>query len=515
MPMHAARALLILGLSVLAGCAGLQTGAPSVDGSAADRFAAVKDSPVQLHMFLQRFPKGGDLHNHLSGAVYAEDFIDWGLANGVCFHLASLSATPPPCDARAGRPLLRKAFADGAITRDAVIDAWSLRNFVPGHSAPSGHAQFFGTFGRFNAASDDQGGQMLAEVVRHAADQNIVYLELMASPQMSAARALARKVGPQPDLDALYDALMAAGIETLVPKASAGYADMVAAKDRRFGCPASADPACEVEVRFLAQVIRTFPPEQIFAQSLLGFLLIEADPQVVGLNLVAPEDDALALATYDAQMQQLGYLAERRGPQAVTLHAGELTLGLVHPRHLRSHIRQAVEVAGARRIGHGVDIAYEHDAERLLQHMAREEIAVEINLTSNEQILGVSGDEHPFDTYRAYGVPLTISTDDEGVSRGSLTHEYQRAVQTYDLSYADILAFSRNALSYAFLDGRSLWADNRAFTPVAECTGERLGGPSPDAECAAFLQENEKADLQWRLEARIAAFEADPAGVDR
>jgi adenosine deaminase len=507
--------ILIIGLGWLAGCASLDY-RPAPTGSAAAEFERVKGSPVELRMFLQRFPKGGDLHNHLSGAIYAEDFIDWAVADGVCFDLDTLSAVSPPCDARAGRPALAEALEDDSISRDTVIDAWSMRNFVPGHSAASGHEQFFRSFSRFGEAGDERGGDLLAEAVSHAADQRIGYLELMTSPAMSEARALARRVEPQPDLDALYDALIGAGIEDLVARGSARLDELTAGLEQRFGCPSADHPACDVEVRFLAQVIRTFPPDQVFAQSLLAFLLIERDPRVVGLNLVAPEDDHVTLATYETQMRQLGYLARRRGAVPVALHAGELTLGLVHPRHLRGHIRQAIELAGARRIGHGVAIGYERDAEQLLLHMARQRIAVEINLTSNDQILGVAGAEHPFPTYRAYGVPLVLSTDDEGVSRGDLTHEYQRAVKTYDLDYADIVELSRNALIHAFVEGDGLWADPRALRPVASCAGVIvMDDPPRNPDCAAFLNDNTKARLQWQLEARLAEFDAERAELRR
>lgn len=510
------RFLLIAVVMLLSGCTGLQpSGSLSNTQTATQVFDHVKHSPVELHMFLERFPKGGDLHNHLSGAIYAEDFVDWAQADGVCIDVKTKSAVSPPCDNINGPQELGTALTKGLITRDAVIDAWSLRNYVPGYSAPSGHDQFFQTFDRFNAAGNGHNGDMLAEAVWHAADQNILYLELMTSPAMGEARALARKIGPQRDMDALYDALMTAGIDSLVPKASASLEEMQAVKDRRFGCPQSDNPACKVQVNFLAQVIRTFPPEQVFAQSLFAFLLAESNPRVVGLNLVAPEDNRITLETYETQMRQLGFLAKRRKPVPVTLHAGELTQGLVHPRYLRNHIRQAIELAGARRIGHGVSIGYEHNAEQLLTEMAQQNIAVEINLTSNAQILGVEGDNHPFRTYRKYGVPLTLSTDDEGVSRGSLTHEYERAVMAYDLQYVDIVTLSRNALSYAFVPGDSLWADPHSFHPVPACTGQVLGGPSPDRTCADFLAGSEKAHLQWRLEGQLAAFDAAPAGLKR
>lgn len=506
--------LLTATLAALGGCAAVQTAGEQRASSAAEaEFERVKNSPVELRMFLQRFPKGGDLHNHLSGAVYAEDFIDWAVADGACFDLDSLSATAPPCDEAAGRPLLAQALDEGLISRDAVIDAWSMRNFVPGISAASGHAQFFGTFFRFDEAERD--GDMLAEAVWHAAEQEIGYLELMVSPEMGSAREMARQSGAQGDFQALYETMMDAGMDGLVARASARLDRMEAAVQERFGCSASGAPACDVEVRFLAQVIRTFPPEQVFAQSLLAFLLIEEDPRVVGLNMVAPEDDHITLTTYETQMRQLGYLAERRGPVPVTLHAGELTLGLVHPRHLRNHIRQAIELAGASRIGHGVAIGYERDAEGLLRRMAEQPVVVEINLTSNDQILGVTGEEHPFDAYRAYGVPLTLSTDDEGVSRGDLTHEYQRAVETYDLSYGDLLTLSRNALTYAFVEGESLWQDPARAIPVRACRDQQPVGAEPTGDCAAFLAGSTKARLQWRLEAELADFEKDRAALRR
>ncbi|HAH80428.1 MAG TPA: hypothetical protein DCL88_04315, partial [Gammaproteobacteria bacterium] len=35
--------------------------------------------------------------------------------------------------------------------------------------------------------------------------------------------------------------------------------------------------ACEVQVRFLAQVLRNFSPAQVYAQTMLAFKLIQAD----------------------------------------------------------------------------------------------------------------------------------------------------------------------------------------------------------------------------------------------
>ncbi len=166
-------------------------------------------------------------------------------------------------------------------------------------------------------------------------------------------------------------------------------------------------------------------------------------------------------------------------------------------------------IAGARRIGHGVDIVYEDDATGLLRTMHERDVLVEINLTSNDVILGVRGKHHPFELYRRAGVPVALSTDDEGVSRVDLTHEFQRAVETYDLNYADIKGLARNSLTYSFLPGDSLWRDSRGGAMVAACADAPQGAHdlSQHKACADFLARSEKARQQWRLESEFAAFE--------
>src|SRR5207302_4459645 len=116
---------------------------------------------------------------------------------------------------------------------------------------------------------------------------------------------------------------------------------------------------------------------------------------------------------------------------------------------------------------------------------------------------------HPFETYRRFGVPVTLSTDDEGVSRIDLTHEYLRAALTYDLSYEELKTLARNSLEYAFLPGESLWSDMLPFTPVAACAATPLGAAEPAEACRTYIAANEHAHQQWRLEAELAAFEAE------
>jgi adenosine deaminase len=187
----------------------------------------------------------------------------------------------------------------------------------------------------------------------------------------------------------------------------------------------------------------------VFVKTATAVALIRAEPRLVALNLAGPEDYLVARRDYTRQMEIIRFLAK---DVPVALHAGELWLGLVPPSDLSFHIRQAIEIADAQRIGHGVSLAFERDAEGLLAEMRARPVVVEISLTSNDLILGVRGKDHPLPAYLAAGVPVVLSTDDAGISRIDLTNEYFRAARDYALGYRELKAIARNALRYSFLD---------------------------------------------------------------
>jgi adenosine deaminase len=254
--------------------------------------------------------------------------------------------------------------------------------------------------------------------------------------------------------------------------------------------------------------------QQVFAQTLLGFETVQAamdahDNTWVGINFVQPEDGFVSMRDYTLQMKMLNYLHSVYPKVHISLHAGELAPGLVPPEGLRFHIRQAVDDGKAERIGHGVDVMYEDNAQALLKEMAQKHVMVEINLSSNEGILGVKGAEHPFPVYRAAHVPVALSTDDEGVSRIELTHEYVRAALDYHLSYLDLKQLARTGMEHNFLPGPSLWAAPEAFTSIlGACRGQLPGSDPPTASCKTFLDGSQKAAAQWEQERRFRIFEA-------
>ena len=117
--------------------------------------------------FLTRMPKGGDLHHHLTGAVYAESYIDYAVEDGDCIDRASLRIVAPPCDPERGTVPATQAL-DDFVFRNRVIDAWSIRDFVPSADDPDVRRHFFATFGKFDLVTNGHWGEMLAEVVARA-----------------------------------------------------------------------------------------------------------------------------------------------------------------------------------------------------------------------------------------------------------------------------------------------------------------------------------------------------------
>ena len=472
--------------------------------------------PLALHAFLEQFPKGADLHVHLSGAVYAETFIRDAVEDGLCIDPVGLKFAKPPCR---GKLMPATGLSGNVIPAnqdlyDRLIDAFSMRSFVP-TTGLSGHDQFFATFARFSGLDKRHTGEWVDEVASRAAAQNQQYLELMETPAFGHAATIAHAIGWNPDFAKLRQQLLDRGLRDEV---AADRDDVQQAEARRHelehcGTP-QAGSACSVEIRYIYQVLRGFPPEQVFAQTLLGFETVQASMDAhedtwAGINFVMPEDGFVSMRDYTLQMKMLDYLHSVYPQVHISLHAGELAPGLVPEEGLRFHIRQAVELGHAERIGHGVDVMYEDDAPGLLKELAQKHIMIEVNLSSNQGILGVEGDEHPFQNYRLAHVPVALSTDDEGVSRIDITHEYVRAAIDNHLTYAELKTLARTGMEHNFLSGPSLWAKPDVLNAAVDaCKGDALGEEKPSAGCKTFLDGSEKAAAQWELERRFKAFEA-------
>jgi adenosine deaminase len=529
---------LALGISVTVTSAFGQSAASSPSEQKATRaLEAARKNPLALHALLETMPKGADLHMHLSGAIYAETFLRDAAADLLCVNLAKVKfeknvgtskSLPAQAICAEGSVPAADVFKNQELYT-SMIDTFSMRSFVP-VSGRSGHDQFFETFGHFGGVEKNHVGEWLDEVASRAAAQNEQYLEIMETPSFSAAAKLGYQIGwparpasarvsaeddvtgtTPAELAKLRDQLLAGGLRDEVATDRREYEDALADRSQIEHCgQPDAKAGCSVAIRFIYQILRSFPPQQVFAQTLLGFEVASADPNVVALNFVQPEDDYMSMSEYHRQMRMLDYLHSVYPKVHISLHAGEIAPGLVTPEGLRFHIREAIDLGHAERIGHGVDVMYEDDPQALLKEMADRHVMVEINLTSNDGILGVKAPFHPLPNYRAAHVPVALSTDDEGVSRIDLTHEYTRAVMEYGLIYPELKDMARTGLEHSFLAGDSLWQQQDRFTAVVPaCSSQSVGADEPKDKCAEFLKNSDKATQQWQLEHRFRIFESN------
>lgn len=479
--------------------------------AAADTFDGLLTDPTGLAAFLKAMPKGGDLHNHLSGAVYAETYLDWAHSDGDCVNTSSYSAVNSGSCSTSNI-----AVPTSGTFYDSIVHAWSMEGFTAG--AETGHDHFFATFGKYGLVAGSHRDQTIADVATRAADENEVYVETMfnlAKNTGTLSASLWSGTLTAADLPTLYNQLTTnAGFANaitndvnVVTSAAAGYRNVL-------GCSAPMAPdACNVNVRFIAQVSRTGASDQVFGQLVGAFEMASRTNQIVALNLSSPEDDTASLTNYDLHMAMLDFLHTKyasTSPLHVTLHAGELTAAYLPANSTANtyHIRAAVETGHAERIGHGLDIATETNPTDLMAEMAANHVLVEVCLSSNDQILEVSGAAHPLATYLAAGVPVALATDDQGVSRSSMAGEYQRAALDQHLTYRQIKTMARNSLEHAFVPGPSLWTT--VGTPNAACaaTDTMAVGDLPNASCTAYLATSERATLQWDLEGRFLGFES-------
>ncbi len=479
--------------------------AGSPEQKTARHLESVRNQPSLLHAFLAEMPKGGDLHNHLSGAIYAESFIKFAVQDGLCVDRNALVLLSPPCDSEKGKPAASVAYQDVGLY-GRMLDAFSMRQFHPGPE--SGHDHFFATFGKFGAASGAHTAEMLAEAKSRAATDHLQYMELMFNPDGGEAGKLGARLGWNDDLGKMRDRLLAGGFPQILAQASKFLDDTEKKEQQEMQCGRpQAAPGCSVQARYLYQVSRGLSKEVVFAQILAGFEMALRDPRVVGLNLVMAEDWYVPIHDFNLHMQVLDFLHSLYPKVHVTLHAGELTPDLVPPEEL-FHIRASVEKGHAERIGHGVDVMRESNPEALLREMARKNVLIEICLTSNDVILNVTGNRHPLPMYLRFGVPVTLATDDAGVSRSDITAEYQRATETYHLNYADLKKMVRASLAYSFLPGESLWKDPAKGVRAQACASDNAKSVKTSSGCDKLLAVSEKARQEWTLEKAFVQFES-------
>ncbi|KTC78058.1 adenosine deaminase family protein [Legionella brunensis] len=462
------------------------------------QFNHIKKDPNALYAFLKAMPKGGELHYHLAGGAYPETMLEQASRGKYCLNQDTFALTKIIEDCH-GVPI--QELTNQPEIYEKTIEAWSMKNF---HSQrESGHDHFFNSFNKFMPVVIGYSPELLAEIMQRAAEQHEQYLEVMILPDNANSTSFGTPQLLSAPLTTVKEQLLAnPDFQKNIQFTIAEATSLLEKTRNNLGCEQKpSQNVCQLTVKFQYYVLREQPLEKVFSQALNGFAAAAKSKDLVAINLVQPEDGFISLRDYHKQMEIFAFLHKAYPTVHLSLHAGELAPSDVLPTALNFHISEAVNIAHAERIGHGVDIAYEDNAEELLKYMANKKIAVEINLTSNRKILNIFGKKHPLRYYLAHKVPVVLSTDDEGILRTNLTQEYVEAVLNHDIDYPTLKMINRNALTYSFLPGKSLWLDPANTKPVKECEARH------SSNCLEFIKTSEKAKLQWQLEEKLAQFE--------
>jgi len=502
---------------------------PSLESRTAAAFDAARTDHEALVALVRRMPKGSDLHSHISGAIPTERLIEWGAADGACFDPMTGYASLPPCTATA---IPISMAAKDAMLRDAMLKAWSMEGFSG--TLLEGHQHFFDAFEKFGAIETaDRLDDMIAEVLSIAGANHQTHVELLQGFGSTTIGSLAEtKLMPDDAWDETYllakrgELLADPSFVTAVEDAKTTIANALTGARTLLACgtPAAA-PGCDVEVRMLVSANRTKSREFVFGQWVFGFELAQVVPEVVGVNLVSPEEHPNSLLHYDDEMAAAGVLHllddqdPSRKPVHVSLHAGELIPEVLPmteagQAELTYHIRSAVDLARAERIGHGVDVLGETMGDGptdLLADMAERGVMVELGLSSNDALLAIAGKAHPYGAYLKSEVPVAPATDDQGILRIDITREYVRVVEEHGADYLTLKRLARTSLEHSFLSGASLWKVRDDFTAKVDACANDTPGTAPSSACSAFLEANDKARVQWRHETDVAAFEQTTA----
>ena len=400
----------------------------------ADWFDDLKasDDSQDLYRVLYYMPKGGDLHNHLSGAAFSEWWYDAALAEKERGYEYYTKVRIENCRDYGGNEFgfipyylmfntiqasqyeqlsacEKNEYKRLEDLTDAEKEAWL--NSIRLDKAYEGREEFFRThWQRLYALANNPWiqAEMVYRNMKAFGAEGVTYLELQI-----AVRGFLRPDGsvmpPQETVDILRERLRQEdAIDT------------------------------GVMVRFQGAILRFRPDAEESLRMIYKFVYDNSDI-FVGVNMVGREDNDKG---YPLRfLSTLRDLRRQYSGVRLSIHAGEVD-------EPNSHVRDTL-LLGADRIGHGLNLISDDDTMRLMRHGP---YLVEINLISNLLLDYVSDySQHPFPEYLRTGIPVALSTDDRGMWDSTMTDEFFVAVTEFNLSWEEVKQLSRNSLAYAFV----------------------------------------------------------------
>ena len=188
-----------------------------------------------------------------------------------------------------------------------------------------------------------------------------------------------------------------------------------------------------ITVKFIASVNRHESPA--LAEQVAWLAASCQDKGIVGLDIAGNE------AEFSGKPFAPIFREAKESGLKITVHAGEWGGA--------ENVREAIEVLGADRIGHGVRIMEDEN----IVALAKERGTVfEVCVTSNHQSGVIKTlKNHPLAKMIEAGLITTINTDDPSISRISLSGEFQMANEQLGLSMKTLKEQTLNAVNAAFI----------------------------------------------------------------
>ncbi|XP_050065719.1 uncharacterized protein LOC126554707 isoform X2 [Aphis gossypii] len=345
------------------------------------------NSSSELMMFMNLIPKGGDLHNHLSGALFFEDYVNIFNKLNYCIDNSTFQVSKNYSNnCKPFKDLDTKMYNE-------IRKRWSiLDNKYKNENLKNFFKIFY--YVRFPL---DCFKEALLIVKSRAINENVQYIESMLDMRSIIDVDDSKNISfdfnninilmKMFDNDSVKQSNIDQAITTI---------NNFNISDNYF------------TVKYLILISRTLNPYLFFEQIYYASKIYNKSEEVVGVNVAGREDNKYSFINFDIQMKIIKYFKDIFNLK-VSIHSGELTKKITKPENL-NHIHNSINIA--HRIGHGVDIMYEPDPINIMKTMRDKKIAVEINLSSNEFLLGIKPIDNPIKLYMKNGVPVVLSSDD-------------------------------------------------------------------------------------------------------
>lgn len=471
-----------------------------------------------LNDFLQCFPKGGDLHCHMTGAIHPHHYLRFAIDA----KLLRKKGTMIFCKEEEVPQNCREEYTPA----EEILSSYDLQEWFFKEATTRGQPHSFnGFFNAFNTIESITRymplSNLLVLLLEHACKQKIHYTE--------TSKGFELELNPQEVQEYLdqFPKVISGDITDLLDRKLELLKDILAIKQKQYisnlneASEEKQIPDCLKKLGFEKSLFSFDNPAVIrlnvdvnreqdlpyfFADLALAFQLIDYEwrsknLRILGIVISGRENHARAIFDRDSHYEIIDYFKEKYSHIPFSPHAGELCLKLVPEEIMRDAIKTALK-HGAKRIGHGVTAIYE--GEELVPLIEKNNGCIELCLTSNEITLGMTPKDHPIKFFIEKQIPFTINTDDAGVNSTDLTAELRKLILKYldgNISYLMLKQLSRNALRYSFLEGMEIFKDSSyelldcfAFEPLNE-------------EAEFILKKSPKASMQYKLEKAFVEFE--------